>query len=137
MHLVILARGGGWERRYEASALAASAAARGDRVDLVLLFGALDAWARDRWDELDPSPVLDEERLASLDFPPLSSLLEAARAAGGEGAPEEGGLRLYGCSASARALGLDPGEVQRRVDVLCGWQTFTKLIAAADRVVTL
>lgn len=137
MHLVILARGGGWERRYEASALAASAAARGDRVDLILLFGALDAWARGGWDALDPSPALDRERLASLDFPALSSLVESGRAAGGEGGAEGGGLRLYACSASARALGLEPGEVQGRVDVVCGWQTFTKLIAAADRVVTL
>lgn len=137
MHLVILARGGGWERRYEASALAASAAARGDRVDLVLLFGALDAWVRGDWDTLDPSPALDRERLASLDFPPLSSLVESARATAGEAGAGEGGLRLYGCSASARAVGLDPGEVQGRVDVVCGWQTFTKLIAAADRVVTL
>ncbi|MFP3942104.1 MAG: hypothetical protein ACLF0P_17555 [Thermoanaerobaculia bacterium] len=137
MHLVILARGGGWERRYEASALAASAASRGDRVDLVLLFGALDAWVRGEWDALDPTPALDRDRLASLDFPSLSSLVESARAGGGEAGAGGGGLRLYGCSASARALGLDPGEVQGRVDVVCGWQTFTKLIAAADRVVTL
>ena len=35
-----------------------------------------------------------------------------------------------------RILGLDPTLVQSRVDVLCGWQTFSKLIAEADRVVT-
>jgi len=61
-------------------------------------------------------------------FPPLSSLLGPARAAGS--------LKLYGCSASARLLGLDLGRVQERVDAILGWQSFAARIAKADRVVT-
>lgn len=80
------------------------------------------------WDELDPDPPVDPERLATLGFPPLSSVLGSAR--------DTGNLNLFACSASSRVLGLDPTEVQTRVDVLCGWQTFAKLIADADRVVT-
>ena len=131
MTLVILAHGGSWERRYQASALAASAAASGDRVELCLFFAALDAWARDGgagWDRLDPAPPVDPDRLASLGFPPLSEMIAGAR--------ESGDLRLYACSASTRILDLEPAEVQARVDLLCGWQTFARLIAGADRVVT-
>lgn len=127
MRLLILAHGGEWDRRYQVSALASSAAAAGDRVDVALFFAALDAWARGGWDRLDPAAPVDPERLASLDFPPLSDLLAAGR--------DEGRLRLYACSASARILGLDPTALQARVDVLCGWQTFAKLIAEADQVV--
>lgn len=128
MRLLILAQGGSWERRYQVSALAASAASAGDRVDLALFFGALDAWVRAGWDRLDPEPPVDPERLASLDFPPLSGLLDSARGSGQ--------LHLYACSASARILGLDPSDVQSRVDALCGWQTFSRLLAEADRVVS-
>lgn len=128
MRLLILAHGASWDRRFQASALAASAASRGDGVDFCLFFAALDAWARDAWDRLDPEPPVDRERLATLDFPPLTTLLEGAR--------ETGRLRLFACSASTRILDLDPAEVQARVDALCGWQTFAKLIAETDRVVS-
>lgn len=128
MRLLILAHGGSWERRYQVSALAASAVSAGNRVDLGLFFGALDAWARGEWDRLDPRPPVDPARLSSFDFPSLSTLLEPTRA--------DGGLHLYACSASVRILGLDPAQVQSRVDAVCGWQTFTKLIAEAERVVT-
>ncbi|HSL81865.1 MAG TPA: hypothetical protein VLF66_03765, partial [Thermoanaerobaculia bacterium] len=64
----------------------------------------------------------------SLDFPPLTTLLDGAR--------DTGHLRTFACSASTRILDLDPADVQAKVDVLCGWQTFAKLVGEADRVVT-
>lgn len=128
MRLLILSQGASWERRYQVSSLAASAAARGDAVDLCFFVAALDAWVRGGWDRLDPEPPVDRERLASLDFPPLTTLLDGAR--------DTGHLRTFACSASTRILDLEPADVQARVDVLCGWQTFAKLIAEADRVVT-
>lgn len=128
MRLLILAHGASWDRRYQASALAASAASAGDRVDVALFFGALDAWARGEWDRLDPAPPVDPGRLASLDFPPLSVLVDSARASGN--------AHLHACSASVRILDLDPPRVQARVDAVCGWQTFAKLVAEADHVVT-
>jgi peroxiredoxin family protein len=127
--LVILAHGGGWDRRFQVSSLAAATAASGRRVDLVLFFAALAAWASDRWDALDPEPPVDASRLAGLDFPPLSELLAAGRA--------DGRIRLWACSASARILGLDLEAVQERVDVVAGWQTFSRLVREAERVVTL
>jgi predicted peroxiredoxin len=127
--LLILAHARSWEERFQVSALAASVAAVGGRVDVALFFAALAAWVEGRWDELDPEPPLSAERLARLDLPPLSEMLAPGRKAGL--------LRLYACSASTRFLGLDAARVQSRVDALLGWQSFSQRIAEAGRVVTL
>jgi peroxiredoxin family protein len=127
--LLILAHGGTWEMRFQISSLAASAAAAGERVDVALFFAALDAWARGRWDDLDPAPPLTAERLEAFAMPPLSEMLTAGR--------EDGMIRLYACSASTRLLGLDAADVQASVDVLLGWQSFSRMIREAGRVVTL
>lgn len=103
--------------------------ASGGRADVALFFAALDAWAHDRWDELDPAPPLTAGAIEAASFPPLSSLLAPGR--------ESGAIRLYACSASSGLLGLDPAAVQARVDALAGWPTFARLIGEADRVVTL
>jgi len=127
--LLILAHGGSWNMRFQISSLAASAAAAGEQVDIALFFGALDAWARGKWDELDPEPPVSAERLESLGMPPLSEMLEHGR--------EEGLIRLYACSASARMLGLETAQIQASVDALLGWQSFSRMIQEAGRVVTL
>ena len=127
--LLILAHGGTWEMRFQISSLAASAAAAGDRVDVALFFAALDSWARGRWDDLDPAPPLSAERLETFDMPPLTEMLAPGR--------EDGLIRLYACSASTRLLELDTATVQAKVDVLLGWQSFSRMIREAGRVVTL
>ncbi len=127
--LLILAHGGTWDMRFQITSLAASAAAAGDRVDVGLFFGALEAWARGRWDELDPRPPLTAERLESLGMPPLSEMLADGR--------QEGRIRVYACSATVRLLGLDTAGVQASVDALLGWQSFSRMIKDAQRVVTL
>jgi peroxiredoxin family protein len=127
--LLILAHGGTWEMRFQTSSLAASAAAAGERVDVALFFAALDAWARGRWDELDPAPPLTPERLESCALPALTEMLAPGR--------EDGLIRLYACSASTRFLGLDPATVQSAVDVVLGWQSFSRMIRESGRVVTL
>lgn len=129
MRLLVLAHGGSWDRRFQVSSLAASVAAAGGRCDVALFFAALDAWARDRWDALDPDPPLTAGAIEATAFPPLSTLLAPGR--------ESGAVRLYACSASTRFLGLDPAAVQARVDALAGWPTFARLIGEAERVVTL
>lgn len=129
MQLLILAHGGSWDRRFQVSSLAASVAAGAGRCDVALFFAALDAWARDRWDALDPDPPLAAEAIEAAGFPLLTSLLAPGR--------ESGAIRLYACSASTRLLGLDPAAVQARVDALAGWPTFARLISEAERTVTL
>ncbi|HYX23903.1 MAG TPA: hypothetical protein VFC23_07100 [Thermoanaerobaculia bacterium] len=127
--LLILAHGGSWDMRFQITSLAASVAAVGERVDVALFFGALDAWARGRWDELDPQPPVSAERLEALAMPPLSEMLAPGRA--------DGLIRLYACSASVRLLGLDTAAVQAAVDALLGWQSFARMIRDSGRVVTL
>lgn len=127
--LLILAHGGSWDMRFQITSLAASAAAAGDRVDLALFFGALGAWAGGRWDDIDPQPPLTAERLEALNMPPLSEMLAPGR--------EDGLIRVYACSASARMLDLDIAGVQASVDALLGWQSFSRMIQDADQVVTL
>jgi peroxiredoxin family protein len=126
--LMILAHGGGWEMRFQVSALAASAAAAGEEVEVALFFGALDAWVAGRWDALDPAPPISAERLERLDLPPISSLLSAGR--------ESGLIRIYACSASSRVLGLEMERVQETVDAVLGWQTLSRMTATAGRVVS-
>ena len=115
--------------RFQISSLAASAAAAGAQVEVALFFNALDRWARCQWDELDPQPPLTAERLEPFDLPPLSEMLASGR--------ENGQIRVYACSASSRFLGLDAATVQERVDAVLGWQSFSRMIQQASRVVTL
>jgi hypothetical protein len=127
--LFVLAHGDSWDRRYQVSALVASAAVD-DRlqIDLALFFGALDAWVRGRWDDHDPDPPLTASRLAQVDFPPLTSLIEPVRTAGR--------LRVFACSASVKLLGLDTRKVMERVDAILGWQSFSQRLLEAERTVT-
>jgi len=127
--LLILAHGGTWDMRFQISSLAASVAAAGERVDVALFFGALAAWVEGRWDDLDPQPPLSAERLEALDMPPLSQMLQSGR--------EDGLIRVYACSATARLLGLDMARVQASVDAFLGWQSFTRMIRETPRTVTL
>ncbi|MEP7010725.1 MAG: hypothetical protein ABJC13_10410 [Acidobacteriota bacterium] len=127
--LFILAHGGTWDLRFQISSLAASTVAAGETVEIALFFGALDAWVRGRWDDLDPAPPVTADRLEALDLPPLSSMLAEGR--------ESGALRLFACSASARFLGLELAAVQAEVDAILGWQSFAQRIREAGAVVTL
>lgn len=129
MRLLLLAHAATWDRRFQVSSLAASAGASGVQVDVALFFGALDAWVRGSWDALDPAPPLDATTLEALDPPKLSAMIDGAR--------QGGSLRLYACSASMRFLGLSAAEVQAEVDIIAGWQTFSKLALEARQVVTL
>jgi peroxiredoxin family protein len=127
--LLILAHGGTWDRRFQISSLAASAASAGRGVDLALFFAALRCWVAGRWDALDPEPPLGPARLQSLAMPPLSGMLEPGR--------HQGLLRVYACSASMRLYGLDSATTQAAVDAILGWQSFSRMIENARSVVTL
>jgi len=138
--LLVFAQDDAWESRFQVSSLAASAAAAGQTVQLVLFFAALAAWVEERWDDPQPARVVTAARLAALDLPPLSTYLAPYRqgdtVAAAAGSEPTVLIRLYACSASVRILGLDPAAVQARVDVLAGWPTFHRLARGAEQVVT-
>ena len=127
--LLILAHSDSWERRFQVTSLAASAAAAGQPVDVALFFRALAAWVGNRWDLPEPDPPVTLDRLDALDLPPLSSMLAPGR--------ERGLVRLYACSASTRILGLGAASVQEAVDAVVGWPSFHRMVRRAERVVTL
>lgn len=127
--LLILAHGGTWDRRFQISSLAASAASAGRAVDVALFFAALRSWVGGHWDALDPEPPLSAGRLQTLGMPPLTSMLEPWRA--------RGLIRVYACSASMRLHGLDAAVTQATVDAILGWQSFSRMIEQARSVVTL
>jgi peroxiredoxin family protein len=127
--LLILAHGGTWDRRFQISSLAASAASAGRAVDVALFFAALRSWVTGHWDALDPEPPLSVGRLQSLGMPPLTSMLEPGRA--------QGLIRVYACSASMRLHALDTAATQATVDAILGWQSFSRMIEQAQSVVTL
>jgi peroxiredoxin family protein len=127
--LLILAHGGTWDRRFQISSLAASAASAGRAVDVALFFAALRSWVGGHWDALDPEPPLGAARLQELGMPPLTTMLAAGRS--------QGLIRLYACSASMRLNALDPGATQDAVDAILGWQSFSRMIERAQSVVTL
>lgn len=129
MELLILANGSSWDTRYQISALAASSAVAGDKVKIALLNSGLAVWVNGEWDRLDPKPPIEVGRIEELGFPKLTSILDQALATGN--------VTIYGCSAAARFLDLDLARVQERIDALIGWQTFSRMIAKADRVVSL
>jgi predicted peroxiredoxin len=126
--LLILAHGAGWEQRFQATSLAASAAAAGREVVLALFFGALERWVAGGWDHFDVAPPLSAEALSAAGAPALSALVDEARGSGR--------LTLYACSASMRFLKLASKDVQSRVDVIAGWTSFQKLVFDARQVVT-
>lgn len=126
--LLILAHGDSWERRFQVTSLAASAAATGQPVEVALFFRALAAWVGGRWDLPEPDPPVAPDRLEALGLPPLTSMLATGR--------ERELVRLYACSASTRILGLGAAAVQEAVDAVVGWPTFHRMIRQAERVVT-
>jgi peroxiredoxin family protein len=105
--LLVLLHRGGWNDRYQATTLAVTAAAMGEKVLVALFFEPLRLWAEGRFDEGTP-PGAAGARIASL----RESLDEARR---------ELGLEVVACDTAVRLLGLDPKA----------------LAGVLDRVVTL
>ncbi len=105
--LVLLVHRGAWADRYQATTLAVTAAALGERVIVALFFEPLRLWAQGRFDEGAP-PEAAGARVAS-----LRETLEEAR--------QELGLELVACDTAVRLAGLDPaalGGVLDRVTTL-------------------
>lgn len=105
--VVLFVHRGSWADRYQATTLAVTAAALGERVVVALFFDALRLWAEGRFDEGTP-PEAAGARVA-----PLRETLEEAR--------RELGVEVVACDTAVRLAGLDPaalGGVLDRVTTL-------------------
>jgi peroxiredoxin family protein len=100
--VLILLRSGGWQARWLATAVALSAAAHGEPVQLALFEEALAAFAAGRFDEGGP------ESAAAARVGSLRAMLEEGRALG---------LRLVACDTAVRLAGLDPEELAPGIEV--------------------
>jgi len=100
--LLVVLRSPGWEARFEATALAVTAAALGDRVVVALFGDALRAFAAGRFDDGAPasgSPVGS-----------LSRMLDEGR--------QGLGLEVVACETAIRVAGLDPAAVGPALDAV-------------------
>ena len=95
--VVLLVHRGTWADRYQATTLAVTAAALGERVVVALFFEPLRLWAEGRFDEGAP-PEATVARVTS-----LRETLEEAR--------RELGVELVACDTAVRLVGLDPAAL--------------------------
>jgi peroxiredoxin family protein len=100
--LLVLLQRGAWADRYQATTLAVTAAAMGEKVLLALFFEPLRLWAEGRFDEGAP-PEAAAARVASL----RETVDEARR---------ELGLEVVACDTAVRLAGLDPSALAGVVD---------------------
>ena len=138
--LVILLHSHAHDRVYQAASLCLAASSMGWPCHLFLFYQALAAFVGGAWDtgpgEMNAPEAVGaghrfdgwsrsvERGFEDAGFPPVAELLEKARS-------EEGGLKLYACSASVKVLGLDPGVVRRRVDEIVGLPTILGIAESA------
>mgnify|MGYP001470773190 CR=1 FL=1 len=105
--------GGGVDRLYEGVSFLASACARRDRCILFLRGPALKAFVDGRWGT--PPAVLSEDSFQFQHSTPADFLRDLR---------EQGGVRVYACSAWVRLLKLGPKLVAERVDAVIGLNAF-------------
>ena len=115
---VIYAHSGAPDRIHQTAALAASAAANGDDVHVILFFGALRRFVDDDLDA--PLPAEEDARGAHS----AEELIESAR--------RLGKLRVYACAAQPRLLGLAPEDVADVVDEVISLPEFMRKTKGAE-----
>ncbi|MBK7863342.1 MAG: hypothetical protein IPJ65_33030 [Archangiaceae bacterium] len=126
--VVIFLHAGEYDRVHQGLSIAAAATAAGRPAELYFSWWALERLAADRLDEAD----LREDVAESMErrqVPTLRALLGHVR--------ESGLARLYACSGSLHALGLNPSAVEGRVDALLGWSAILKRTAGKTDRFTL
>ncbi len=126
---VIFAHSGEYDRLYQVATLAASAAANGDDVHIILFFDALRRFAEDDLDDSTLPPSYGEEgwrieqRMRESRAHSVSELIDTAR--------QQGKLTLYACAAQVKFLGLTAAEVEGVVDEVISLPNFLKRTADA------
>ena len=115
---VIYAHSSEPERIHQIATLAASAAANGEEVHVILFFGALKRFVDD---DLDAAlPAVEGTRGAHS----AEELIESAR--------RLGKLKLYACAAQPKLLGLAPEDVADVVDEVISLPEFMRKTKGAE-----
>ena len=118
--VVIFLHRGDYDAVHQGLSIAAAAVAGGRRAELYFSWWALERLVCDRLDE----PDLREDVAAEMErrgVPTLRQLLAHVR--------ESKLGSVFACSGSLHALGLNPGDVEGKVDELVGWSSILKRTA--------
>jgi peroxiredoxin family protein len=127
-----------YDRLHQASSILLTASSLGWPSHVFLFYGALASYMKGTWDEInlveaasdDPRDAWmpDLERgFEQANLPSLYDMIDKA-------AGEEGGLKVYACSASCKILGLDIKSVRDKVDEIVGLPTMLKIAAEVKHV---
>lgn len=126
---VIFAHSGDYDRLYQVATLAASAAANGDEVHIILFFNAMRRFVEDDLDNISfPDSYgeeggLIEERMRQSRASSVGELIDTAR--------QLGKLKVYGCAAQVKFLGYSTADVEEVVDEVISLPNFLKRTANA------
>ncbi|MEE9257081.1 MAG: hypothetical protein V3V56_07920 [bacterium] len=126
---VIFAHSGGYDRLYQVATLAASAAANGDDVRIILFFEALRRFAADDLDDTRLPASCGEEglrietRMREARAHSVSDLIDTAR--------QTGRLKLYACAAQVKFLGLTAEDMEGVVDEVISLPNFLRQTSGA------
>lgn len=121
---VIYAHSGEYARLYQVATLAASAAANGEEVHVILFFDALRRFVDDDLDGPLAPPASGEDGPAQGGARSVGALMDAAR--------RLGNLTLYACAAQPRLLGLSPADVADAVDQTISLPDFMRKTQRAE-----
>lgn len=112
---------GEYETFHQALSIAASAVAMGRKTELYFSWWALERLIRGNLDEPDLERDDVNATMERRRVPTLRQLLDAIR--------DSGQATIYACSGSLAAIGLDPLEVEPKVDSLIGWTAILRRTA--------
>lgn len=128
--LVIFAHSGDFDRLYQVATLAASAAANGEEVHIILFFEALRKFVEDKVDEMIfPAAYGAEgeriaERMREARAHSVSDLIESARQAGK--------VTVYACVSQVKFMGYTHREVEGAVDEVISLPVFLSRTHGAE-----
>jgi peroxiredoxin family protein len=131
--LAIFLHSHSYDRVYQAVSMVLSASSLGWPSHLFLFYQALASYIDGTWDDIrigagpgDSATGL-EKGFEAANLPSLYEMLEKAR-------EEEGGLRIYACSASVRVTGADLAVVREHVDDIVGLTSMLKIADTVNQV---
>lgn len=128
--MVIFAHSGDFDRLYQVATLAASAAANGEEVHIILFFEALRKFVEDRVDDMTfPAAYGEEgkriaERMREARAHSVSDLIESARQAGQ--------VTTYACVSQVKFMGYTNREVEGAVDEVISLPVFLSRTQGAE-----